>query len=388
MKETQKIFLNALNCISGVGSETLKKIGEYFGGDFKSGFESSQSQFAAAGVKNQELAAIAENKGKIDPEKEWSKLEKEKVKMIVHDEPGFPGLLKQIHSAPVLLYMKGELKKEDDFSFGIVGTRLATGYGKETAQTTAFKLASVGLTIVSGLAYGIDTEAHKGALSAKGRTIAVVASGLDEKSLFPQENIDLARKISENGAVISEYPLGMKADRDKFVARNRIISGLSRGVLIVEAPLRSGALITARHALEQNREVFAVPGNISSRTSFGTNLLIKQGAALVTRAEDILAELNLSAYGGSAEGVKLPFFTANSKTFKPANETEEKIFGILDGSGESKHIDEIIRESSLAVQNINIALTALEMKGVVKSLGRGNYALEERYLTPIEDEEV
>lgn len=377
MKETQKIFLNALNCVTGVGLETLKKVEEHLSGDFKSGFEASGSQLAAAGVGSPEISAIMEHRPKIDPEKEWVRLGKEKVRMIVHDEPGFPSLLKQIHSAPMLLYVKGELKKEDDFSFGIVGTRLATAYGKETAQTIAFKLASVGLTVVSGMAWGIDTEAHKGALSAKGRTVAVVASGLDEKSLFPQENVGLARKIIENGAVISEYPLGMKADREKFVARNRLISGLSRGVLIVEAPLRSGALITARHALDQNREVFAVPGNISSRMSFGTNLLIKQGAALVTRAEDILAELNL----------KFDFEFANSKTFKAANEMEKKIFEVLDGTGEPKHIDRITRESSLEVQNVNIALTALEMKGVVKSLGRGNYALEERYLTPIEEDE-
>ena len=377
MKEPQKIFLNALNCIPGVGYGTLKNIEDYFKGDFEAGFGSSESRLIAAGVKNAELVAILNGRNKINPEKEWLKLEKEGIKMIFFDEPEFPKLLKQIHDAPIFFYIKGSLKKEDNFCFGIVGTRLATNYGKETSYSSGFKLAQAGLTIVSGMATGIDTEAHKGALSAGGRTIAVVASGLDEESLFPQENISLARKIIEQGALISEHPLGMKADREKFVSRNRVISGLSRGVLIVEAPLRSGALITARHALEQNREVFAVPGNISSRMSFGTNLLIKQGAALVTRAEDILQELNF----------KFDIEAELKKEFKPGSQVEEKIFNILNETGESKHIDEIARSSNFLVQNINSALTTMEMKGIIKNLGNGQYALEEKYLTEAEDEE-
>lgn len=378
MSESQKIFLNALNCIPGVGYGTLKNIKDYFGGDFELGFKASESQFRNAGIKDSELISILQGRDKVDSEKEWLKLQKEDVKMIISDEPEFPKLLKQIPAAPLFFYLRGELKKEDDFAFGIVGTRLATGYGKETSYTIGFKLAQTGLTIVSGMAVGIDTEAHKGAIAAGGRTIAVVASGLDEKSLFPQENLGLARKIASQGALISEHPIGMKADREKFVARNRIISGLSRGVLVVEAPLRSGALITAKHALEQNREVFAVPGNISSRMSFGTNLLIKQGAALVTRAEDIFQELNL----------KFDLASALTKSFKAANETEEKIFSILDGSGEAKHIDEIAGLSGLGIQNVSAVLTAMEMKGIIKNLGNGQFALEEKYLTPVEDEEV
>lgn len=362
MIENQKVFLNALNCIPGVGYSTLKTIQEDFRGDFEAGFKNFEGR----------------SENKINPEKEWLKLKKEGIKMIISDEPEFPKLLKQIPDSPMFFYLKGELKKEDNFAFGIVGTRLATGYGKETAYTVGFKLAQAGLSIVSGMAVGIDTEAHKGALSAGGRTLAVVASGLDEKSLFPRENIGLSRKIISQGALISEHSLGMKADREKFVGRNRIISGLSRGVLVVEAPLRSGALITARHALEQNREVFAVPGNISSRMSFGANLLIKQGAALVTRVEDILQELNL----------KFNFELASSISFKPADGIEQKIFGILDGSGESRHIDEIVRASDSGIQNINSALTAMEMKGIIKNLGSGLYALEEKYLTPVEDEEI
>lgn len=362
MKERQKIFLNALNCIPGVGYGTIKDIEENFKGNFEAGFKSLEGRFEK----------------KVDPGKEWLKLKKEAIKLVVSDEPEFPRLLKQIPAAPLFFYLKGELKKEDDFAFGIVGTRLATNYGKETAHTVSFKLAQIGLTIVSGMATGIDTEAHKGALAFGGRTIAVVASGLDEKSLFPQENVGLSRKIVEHGALISEHPLGMKADREKFVARNRIISGLSRGVLVVEAPLRSGALITARHALEQNREVFAVPGNISSRMSFGTNLLIKQGAALVTRAEDIMQELNL----------KFNLESELKKQFQPENDVDQKIFSILTETGEPKQIDDIVRSSGFGVQNVSAELTKMEMKGIIKNLGNGQYALSEQYLAEIEDEEA
>lgn len=378
MIESQKIFLNALNCIPGIGYNTLEKIGEYFKGDFEAAFRASEFKFKQAGIRDQELEIVLTKRGEINPEEEFKKLSNEGIKMISLDEKDYPKILKHINGAPLALYIKGELKKEDDFAFGIVGTRLATAYGKETAYNISFKLAQAGLTIVSGLAYGIDTEAHKGALSSGGRTIAILGSGLDDKTIFPQENVKLAHKIIESGALISEYPIGAGATKEKFPFRNRIISGLSKGVLIVEAPLRSGALITAKCALDQNREVFAVPGNISSRMSFGTNLLIKQGAALITRAEDILQELNL----------KFNLESELRKKFKSDNMIEEKIFNILDKAGEPKHIDEIVRNSDLAVQNINAALTTMEMKGIIKNLGNGQYALEEKYLTPVEDEDV
>lgn len=378
MEKSRKIFLNALNCIPGVGYETLKKIDDFFKGDFEAGFGASEGRFREAGIAGPELEAILNKRGKIDPEKEFSKLKEEWITAIASDEDGYPKLLKQIHGGPLLFYIKGELKKEDDFAFGVVGTRLATAYGKETAYTISYKLAQTGLTIVSGLAYGIDTEAHRGALAAQGRTIAVLGSGIDDKTIFPQGNVKLAHKIIENGALISEYPIGAEATKEKFPFRNRIISGLSRGVLVVEAPLRSGALITARCALEQNREVFAVPGNIFSRMSFGTNLLIKQGAALVTRTEDILQELNL----------KFNLEAELKKEFKSDNPVDEKVFNILNETGESKHIDELIRESGFNVQNVSAALTTMEMKGIIKNLGSGRYILEGKYLTLTEDEEV
>jgi len=293
MEMKQKKFLNALNCVSGIGIATLYKIKDFFDGNFEYAFAAPESKFVSAGISGKELEAIKSNRSKIDPEKEWEKLKKEEVDIITYCDDNYPELLKHISFAPLLLYVKGKIIPEDRFSFGIVGTRLATEYGKRVAFDISFKLAQVGLTIVSGLAYGIDACAHKAALEAGGRTIAVLANGLDEKSMFPKENLDLSRKIIENGALISEYPIGTEASKEKFPQRNRIISGLSKGILVAEAPLRSGSLITAKYALDQNRDVFAVPGDISSRMSYGTNWLIKKGAILVTRAQDILDELNI-----------------------------------------------------------------------------------------------
>lgn len=364
MTESQKIFLNALNSIPGVGYHSLKYLGDYFGGDFEAAYNAAESQLREAGLRKPETEAILNGRDKINPDHEFGKLWKEGIKMIAPDENGYPRFLKEIPQTPSFLYVRGELKQEDDFSFGVVGTRLATDYGKETAFKISSSLAKAGLTIVSGLAYGVDTAAHQGALASSGRTIAVVASGLDENSLFPQENVGLARKIVENGALISEFPVGMKADPEKFVSRNRIISGLSRGVLIVEAPLRSGALITARHALEQNREVFAVPGNIFSRMSFGTNLLLKQGASLVTRAEDILQELNLEFKVEA--GPRMP---------EPQNEVEEKILSIIETSSSPRHIDEIVREAGIPVSRVSAVLTSMEMKGIIKNLGGGKFGM-------------
>lgn len=356
----QKKFLNALNCISGIGIATLYKIKNFFKGDFKSAFVASESKFIAAGISGKELEAIRNNRFKVDPEKEWEKLKKEEIEVIAYWDNNYPEMLKHIHFAPILLYVKGTIIPEDRFAFGIVGTRLATDYGKQTAFDISFKLSQIGLTIVSGLAYGIDSSAHKGALEAGGRTIAVLANGLDEKSIFPKENLRLARKIIKNGALISEYPVGTEASKEKFPQRNRIVSGLSKGILVVEAPLKSGSLITAKYALDQNREVFAVPGDISSRMSFGTNLLIKRGAVLVTRVQDILDELNIEYK-----------MITEKKELKLENENEKKIFSILNKSSKIMHIDEIVRKSNLEASEVSSALVEMEMRGIVENLGEG-----------------
>ncbi|MEK7134988.1 MAG: DNA-processing protein DprA, partial [Patescibacteria group bacterium] len=220
---------------------------------------------------------------------------KDKIEIIKKSSRHYPEILKEIPNAPKQLYVRGHLPKDHNLNFAIVGTRTASDYGRTLAFKIAKELAELGFNIISGLALGIDTQAHLGALEGKGKTTAVMGSAIDDNSIYPSENLNLVQKIiSSGGAVISEYEPGTKSEIWFFPERNRIISGLSRGVLIVEAPEKSGALITARVALEQNREVFAIPGSIFSKNSMGTNNLIKSGAKMVTTVDDILEELNLT----------------------------------------------------------------------------------------------
>lgn len=273
----------------------------------------------------------------------------------------YPKILKEIHDPPKVLYIRGSFNEKDRIAIGVVGTRDYTNYGKQVTENITKELARSGITIVSGLAKGIDTFAHKSAIENGGRTIAVTGSSVDQKSIYPACNRKLADKITENGAVISEYPPGKKSERWFFAQRNRIISGLSLGILVVEAPEKSGALITAAQALEQNREVFAVPGSIYSENSIGTNKLIKMGAKLVTCANDILEELNL------------PLVKNTTKQFKPENKQEEIIINII--SKEPIHINEIVKKGKLDISVVNSILISLELQGVIKNLNGGQYTL-------------
>jgi len=280
----------------------------------------------------------------------------EDIKQIKIESLDYPKLLKEIPDPPKTLYVKGSFSNKDKLAIGVVGTRNYTSYGKRVTENITGDLAEAGITIISGLAKGIDTWAHKTALERGGRTIAVLGSAVDSKSLYPACNKKLAEKIARNGAVVSEYQPGTKSERWFFPQRNRIISGLSLGVLVVEAPEKSGALITAAQALEQNREVFAVPGPIYSQNSIGTNKLIQMGAKLVTCANDILEELNL------------PLIENKKKQFDPENKWEEILFDIL--TKEPIHIDE---KSNLDAGIVSSTLISLELRGIVKQHGGGYY---------------
>ena len=286
----------------------------------------------------------------------------ENIGKITLQDKNYPAILKEIHDPPKELYIKGEIINQDKTAIGVVGTRKYTQYGKEVCLDISGKLAKLGITIVSGLAKGIDTFAHQAALESGGRTIAVLGSGMDKNSFFPRSNYSLSEKISQQGAVISEYPPGTRGTHFTFPQRNRIISGLSLGVVVIEAPEESGALITATLALEQNREVFAIPGSIYEKNSIGTNRLIKLGAKLVTDVEDILEELNLSH-----------LLTTEKKKVKPDNKEEEIILSIL--SAQPVHIDEIIKKSGLSAGIVNSNLMILELKKAVRNLGKNNYIL-------------
>jgi len=283
---------------------------------------------------------------------------KDKIEVIKKSSRDYPKILKEIHNPPKQLYVRGNLPKDHNLNFAIVGTRAASDYGRTLAFKIAKELAELGFNIVSGLALGIDTQAHLGALEGKGRTTAVMGSAIDDNSVYPSENLNLVKKIiSSGGAVISEYEPGTKSEIWFFPERNRIIAGLSQGVLVVEAPEKSGALITARAALEQNREVFAIPGSIFSKNSFGANNLIKSGAKMVTAVDDILEELNLADLK-TKKGIK-----------EEENLTEEEkiILNIIEK--ESIHIDKICKESKMAAGKVLSIVSVLEIRGIIKNIG-------------------
>jgi len=287
---------------------------------------------------------------------------KDKIEIIKKSSRDYPKILKEIHNAPKQLYVRGGLPKDHNLNFAIVGTRAASEYGKTLAFKIAKELAELGFNIVSGLALGIDTQAHLGALEGKGRTTAVMGSAIDDNSIYPSENLNLVKKIiSSGGAVISEYEPGTKSEIWFFPERNRIISGLSQGVLVVEAPEKSGALITARLALEQNREVFAIPGSIFSKNSFGANNLIKSGAKVVTSVDDILEELNLTDLKVK-KGIE-----------EKENLTEEEkiILNIIEK--ELIHIDKICKISKMAANKVLSIVSLLEIRGIIKNIGGSKF---------------
>jgi len=292
VKPNQAKYFNAFNLINGLGPINFKKLLTYFH-SLENAWSANLNEFNQAGLSQSLVEQIKRQRLKINPDWEMERIEKEKISLITIQDKNYPKLLKEIYAPPQLLYIKGTIEPKDDFSIGIVGTRKLSSYGHEITPLITSDLAQAGLTIISGLAKGIDTLAHQATIKTKGRTIAVLGSGVDKKSIYPAINRQLAEEISQNGAVISEYPINTEPLVQHFPQRNRIISGLSLGILVIEAPEKSGALITAKDALEQNRDVFAIPGHIFSNNSLGTNNLIKLGAKLVSNANDIIEELNL-----------------------------------------------------------------------------------------------
>lgn len=346
--------------IPGIGRAKFSQLIEYFT-SLEYAWKALPGELKQAGLDSRTVDTIANFRPRIFPEKEMENLKQYNVKVLTCNSPAYPKRLKEIYDYPPVLYVRGNLLPEDECSLAVVGTRRATIYGRQVTEEIVSDLARNKITIISGLAKGIDSVAHRAALEAGGRTIAVFACGLD--IVYPAENAKLAREIMEHGALISEYPLGTKPKADNFPRRNRIMSGLSLGVLVVEAGETSGALITANQALEQNREVFAVPGSILSPASKGTNKLIQEGAKLVRNYIDILEELNLAAIAQQLE----------MKELLPTDETESMILKQL--SQGPTHIDDICRNSRLTTALVSSTLAMLELKGMVKQVGRLNYVL-------------
>jgi len=346
--------------IPGIGRVRFAQLENHFG-SLGSAWQATPAELKKAGLDRNAAQAITTWIPKISLDDEMEKLSRYGVKVFTCNDELYPSRLKEIYDYPPLLYVRGELLPQDEWCLAVVGTRRATVYGRQVTEEIVADLAQSNITTVSGLAKGIDSVAHQAALDAGGRSIAVFACGLD--IVYPSENASLARRIMQQGALISEYPLGTRPKADNFPRRNRIMSGLSMGVLVVEADVTSGAMITAQFALEQNREVFAVPGSILSPASRGTNHLIQEGAKLVRDYTDILEELNLMTIARQIE----------MKEILPASDTESLLLKQL--SAEPTHIDEVCRSSGLPVATISSTLAMMELKGLVKQMGPMSYVL-------------
>ncbi len=356
----------------GIGRVKISQLLEHFT-TLEQAWKASTGELRKAGLDSKSADTVVNLRPRISLDAEMVNLKRYKVKVLTSGSATYPQRLKEIYDYPPVLYVRGNPLPEDETCLAVVGTRRATVYGRQVTEEIVSDLARNKVTIVSGLAKGIDSIAHRAALEAGGRTIAVFACGLD--IVYPAENANLAREIMEHGALISEYPLGIRPKADNFPRRNRIMSGLSLGVLVVEAGESSGALITANQALEQNRDVFAVPGSILSPSSRGTNHLIQEGAKLVRNHVDILEELNLAMVAQQLE----------MKEILPADETESLLLKQL--SAEPTHIDEVCRHSRLTPALVSSTLTMMELKGMVKQVGGMNYVLareaREEYTTEV-----
>ena len=351
-------FLLVLHSIEGLGPARSKKLFDYFG-SFEAIWKAKTAEFGQFKFPEPLIQNLKSARSTLDPDEYSSKLRKSGIKVITIFNDNYPEDLREIHGAPMIIYYKGIIDDEVlERCFGVVGTRKPTGYGRVVTEKLTKDLVQAGLTIVSGLARGVDTIAHTVTVAAGGKTLAVLGGGLSQ--IFLPENLKLAEKIADGfGAVLTEFPPAYPHLAGNFPARNRIISGLSKGVLVTEAAEDSGSLITARLALEQGREVFAVPGPITSSMSEGTSVLLKEGAKLVSSAEDILEELGIK----SGPAVKVADLNLSPQ--------EKEILELI--KDESRHVDEIARELKKKISEVSGILLKLEIMGVVKNLGAGNY---------------
>lgn len=351
----QKKFLNALLLIPGVGYDTIRKIKEYFP-SYEAAWNASKEKLISGAINEKTADSIERGKKAINPDQEMLRLEKAKIALIEKNDPAFPKILREIPSPPLWLYGKGTTLPNEE-AIAIVGSRKATSYGKEaTGKIISGLAAKTSITVASGLAAGIDGEAHRAAIKHGLRTIAVIGTGLDENSFFPPQHITLAHEIIERGgAIISEYPIGMPALKQNFVQRNRLIAGLAKGTLVIEAAEKSGALITAHFALEQGRSVMAAPGSIFSPYSTGTNSLIREGARVVASADDVIDELNLQ--------------TKDSQTKNKNRLTDDKEKIIYESLDRPLKLDELVEKLNFSPADIISRLSMLELKGLAKNIG-------------------
>lgn len=353
-----KAYWVGFNIVKGVGAVRMRQILEFFG-SLETAWNAPSEGLLTAGLPPKVVENFITVRKQIDLDRVMKNLEAKGVKVLTIQDNDYPRRLKEINQPPPVLYIKGSVNVEDDWAVAIVGTRRVTPYGRQVANEIAQFLAQNGVTVVSGLARGVDAIAHQSAIRAGGRTIAVLGSGVDV--IYPPEHSRLAGEISAQGAILSDYALGTKPDGINFPPRNRIISGLSLATIVVEAGETSGALITAEFAVEQGKEVFAVPGSILTPQSEGTNRLIEQGARPLLKMSEILDVLKLE---------QIPEKQNSRKQF-PLNPTETKLLQSL--SQDPVHVDEVSRNSGLPISEVSATLTMLELKGMVSQVGGMKY---------------
>ena len=373
MSETTPFWL-ALTHIDGLGVRGCHKLIQHFGSP-QAAYMASLTELESCGVPARVAQAIFAQAALKDAEREVLEIAKADCELIVYDDAAYPPLLKQIPDAPLLLYVRGEVKVLSQYAVAVVGSRRPSAYGSSVAHRLAHDLAQRQMVVVSGLARGVDSAAHRGALEAKGKTVAVMGSGIDV--MYPRENKKLADEIAKSGAVISEFPLGTGPTPENFPIRNRIISGLSLGVIVVEAAEYSGSLITARLALEQNREVFAVPGNITSAQSFGPNHLIKQGAKLVDQWMDVIeeftAEVRMQLLPPLETSDGEPMGAQAATLFEASLTPDQKaVFETL-RADQTSFVDAIVGAAEIPHPRVLAALLELEMNGLIRQLPGKNF---------------
>ncbi len=352
------IFWIGFNLVKGIGAVRFKALMDYFG-DARTAWQASPQALQAAGLSPKLVENLLKVRSQVSLELVWERMQTQGINILTWEDENYPRRLKDIDQPPPVLYLRGDLTPGDEWAVAIVGTRRITSYGRQVTEEVASTLARNGVTVVSGLARGVDAVAHQAALNAGGRTLAVLGNGVDR--IYPPENRRLAEQIISQGALISDYPLGTPPEGTNFPPRNRIISGLALAVVVVEAGLDSGALITSTFAVEQGRDVFAVPGSILAHQSKGTNRLIQDGAHPLLDPQEILEVLNLTMVTEHR----------SARLVLPTDATEAQLLQIL--SSEPMHVDDIHAKTDMPIEKVSATLAMMELKGMVRQVGGMHY---------------
>lgn len=357
MSDSRKYWIG-FNLVKGIGAVRFQALLDHFG-DVQSAWNAPTDVLRQSGLGQKTLENLLQIRAQVDLDRVWESIQAQGIQVLTWEDEAYPARLKEIDQPPPVLYLRGELKPEDTWAVAIVGTRRITAYGRQVTEEVASALARDGITIVSGLARGVDSVAHQAALEAGGRTLAVLGSGVDR--IYPPEHRRLGEQVIAQGALVSDYPLGTPPDANNFPPRNRLISGLSLAVIVVEAGATSGALITAAFAADQGREVFAVPGNINAPSSQGTNRLVRDGAHPLLDVQDVLEVLNLTMV--TEQRV--------ARAVLPADATEARLLQVL--GRQPLHVDDIRLQTGMPIEQVSAALALMELKGMVRQVGGMHY---------------